>query len=172
MFGNDWALSNLESLPMRAFVFLAILSVSNAVLAHDYRAGPLKVLHPWSRATARSADVAAGFLTISNEAATQDRLVSVETAIAVRAEIHAMTMDGGIMRMRPLEGGLEIPSKKNVILAPGGLHIMFIGLRAPLVQGTRIPATLHFEKAGTVEVEFLVEGAGVTAPANSPEHPH
>ena len=128
-----------------------------AVLAHGYEAGPLTVEHPWSRATVPTAAVGAGYLTIVNGGTEDDRLLAVEAAVAERVELHEMTEANGVMKMRPLAQGIALPAGGEVALAPGGLHVMFLGLAAPFVEGERFPATLVFEKAGRLEVEFEVE---------------
>ena len=112
----------------------------------------------WTRATPPGADNGSGYLTIHATAA--DRLIAVETAAARRGEIHSMSMAGGTMTMRPLPEGIEIPAGKTIALAPGGLHLMFFGIRAPFVAGAKIPITLRFEKADPIRVELEVRPIG------------
>lgn len=128
--------------------------------AHGYQAGDLSIGHPWTRAVGAHAPAAAGYLVIRNTGTVPDRLVAAETPRARRIELHEMTMTDGIMRMRPIAGGILIPPGQEVTLAPGGLHLMIIGPDGSFRQGERIPATLMFERAGRVEVEFAVEAAG------------
>jgi hypothetical protein len=80
--------------------------------------------------------------------------------VAAKVELHSMTMDKGVMKMRPVEGGLEIKPGETVELKPGSLHLMFVGLKKPLATGDHVKATLAFEKAGTVAVEFDVAAIG------------
>lgn len=134
---------------------LALLS--SAVLAHGYEVGPLDIGHPWARATPKSAPVGGGFLTVTNTGVTADRLVSVTAGVSDKVELHEMSMEGGIMKMRALDGGITVPAGGKVELKPGGYHVMFIGLKAPLEAGKSFKGTLIFEKAGPVEVEFQVE---------------
>lgn len=134
--------------------------------AGDYTLGALEIGHPWTRATASTAPTAGGFLAIANKGATPDRLIAARTAVAEQAQIHQMKMEGDVMRMRELEHGLEIPPGGAVTLAPGGYHLMLIGLKAPLKIGTRVPVTLVFEKAGSIDVELDVQAMGSTAPAH------
>ena len=136
------------------------LAVATALpaLAHDYRVGSLVIDHPWSRATPAGAGVGAGYMVIRNEGDTADRLVGGSAPFAGRVEIHEMAMQDGVMRMRALQDGLEIPPGGSVTLEPGGYHVMFMQLQEPLVEGEDRPATLEFANAGTVEVEFAVEG--------------
>jgi hypothetical protein len=132
--------------------------------AHDYTLGALKLGQPWARATAPSAPAGGGFLTVTNTGSTPDRLVSARSPAAGMVQIHEMKMEGNVMRMRELEHGLEIPAGGTVTLAPGGLHLMMMNLKEPLRQGTRVPVTLVFEKAGSIDVELDVEGMGASHP--------
>ena len=132
--------------------------------AHDYKAGDLQIDHPWSRATVPTAKVAAGYLSIKNAGEEADRLVSVESEISERAEIHEMSINAeGIMTMRPLSQGIEIPAGGSVSLEPGSYHLMFMELNAQPKEGERFSGTLHFEKAGSIDVEFAVEAMGAKA---------
>ena len=142
-------------------VFAAALLFAQAASAHEYKFGDLTIAHPWSRATLPGAKVAAGYLTIKNNGSTPDRLIAVSAEIAGKGEIHEMTVKDGVMNMRPIAGGIEIPAGGEVKLEPGAYHIMFMDLKAPAVEGVKFPGTLTFEKAGTVNVEFAVEKAGV-----------
>jgi hypothetical protein len=131
-----------------------------AASAHGFTVGSLEIDHPWSRATLPGAKVAAGYLTVRNNGTEADRLVAVEGAISEAAEIHEMSVTDGVMTMRPLAGGLEIPAGGEVKLEPGSFHIMFMGLKEPAVAGVKFPGSLTFEKAGKVDVEFAVEKPG------------
>ncbi len=129
--------------------------------AHGYKAGNVEIGHPWSRATPAGAKVAGGFLKLKNEGTEADRLVSVASDIADTVEIHEMAMAAdGTASMHRLDNGLEIPAGATVELKPGSYHIMFIGLKKPLVEGEKFAGTLTFEKAGTVKVEFAIEAMG------------
>lgn len=128
-----------------------------ASLAQSFAASPITIERPWARASAPGQTVGGGFMTILHQGATEDRLVSATTPIARDVQIHTMNMDGGVMRMRPLEGGLAIPAGGRVVLQPGGLHLMFMELSAPLVAGSTFPVTLRFANAGDIKVEFNVE---------------
>ena len=124
----------------------------------------LSVKQAWSRATPKGAQVAGGYLTIENHGADADKLISAATPAAAKIEIHEMTTLDGIMMMRAIEGGLVIPPGESVTLAPGGSHLMFIGLTAPLSEGQHIDAALMFEKAGKIDVSFDVGGVGAKGP--------
>ena len=138
--------------------FLVVFAFSAS--AHDFTVGSIHIDHPWSRATPKGASVGAGYLVIENRGATADRLISVSSAISERGEIHEMAVTDGVMRMRPLAKGVEIAPGMTAKIEPGGLHLMFPGLKRPLEKGERFKATLNFEKAGTIEVEFVVEAMG------------
>ena len=145
---------------LSAAALAAAMSFAHAASAHEFKLGDLTIGHPWSRATLPGAKVAAGYLTVQNAGSAPDRLVSVTAGIAGKGEIHEMTVKDGVMNMRPLAEGIEIPAGGEVKLEPGSDHLMFKQLKAPAVEGVKFPGTLTFEKAGTVEVEFAVEKAG------------
>src|SRR5262249_2465843 len=138
--------------------FIALIS---GAFAHDYTIGSLRIEHPWSRAVPKGANVAAGYLEITNTGTVSDRLIGGSSGIAGKFEIHEMTMDGGVMKMRPLEGGIEIPPCQTIKLSPNGYHLMFRNLKTPPVQDKFFRATLVFEKAGKLDLEFDVEGMGL-----------
>jgi periplasmic copper chaperone A len=150
--------------PVALAVLVALLP--GVAAAGDYKLGALEIGHPWSRATPPSAPTAGGFLTITNTGTAPDRLVAARTPAADQAQVHQMKMEGDVMRMRELEQGLDVPAGATVTLAPGGYHLMLIGLKAPLKTGTRVPVTLVFEKAGSIDVELDVQAMGSTAPAH------
>jgi hypothetical protein len=127
--------------------------------AHDYTLGDLRIGHPWTRATASAGGAGGGYLTIRNTGQQPDRLLRAETPAATATELHTMSMDQGVMRMRPV-ADIVIPPGEEVRLAPGGLHVMFLNTRERFVQGQKITARLVFERAGTIEVEFHVEAPG------------
>ena len=129
--------------------------------AHEYKIGSLDIGHPWTRATPKGATVAGGYLKITNKGQTADRLTAAMFTGAGKVEIHEMAMSGTTARMRELKSGLEIKPGETVELKPGSFHIMFMGLKQPLEKDQRIKGSLTFEKAGSVEVEFVVEAAGV-----------
>ena len=128
--------------------------------ASDITVGKIKISKPWSRATPRGAPVGAGYLMVHNMGAEPDRLISGKSIIAERVEFHTMEMTGGVMKMRRLADGLEIPAGKMVELKPGSYHIMFSKLKKPIVKGEKFKATLVFEKSGEVDVEFTPAAIG------------
>ncbi len=148
--------------PSVVFVLTACIVASGA-LAQQYKAGPIEIDHPWSRATPKGAKTGAGYVSIKNAGSTADRLVGGSFADAGKVEIHQATMDQGVMKMRPVAGGVEIKPGERVELKPDGLHLMFIGLKQPLKNGEQVVGTLEFEKAGTVPVQYTVGGIGEKA---------
>lgn len=148
-----------RSLLAAAFVLTALPAT-----AHDYKLGTLEIATPWTRATAPTAKAGGGFMTITNKGSTADRLIAARSAASAKVEIHEMKMDGSVMRMRELEKGLEIPPGATVALKPGGFHLMFMELRAPFAVNGKVPVTLVFEKAGSIDVEMKVEAMGAGAP--------
>lgn len=158
--------------PLRTmFTATLLLTGANApaliapAAAHEFKVGKLTLQHPWTRAT--TGKVGAGYTTIVNTGTNADQLVSASSPAVDKVEIHSMTMDGGVMKMRPLPDGIAIPAGGTSKLAPGGYHLMLLGLKAPLVEGKLVPLTLNFAKAGPVKVELKVEAAGASEPAHS-----
>lgn len=149
-----------ERLGIIVFVLALLFVSAQGVLAHGFKVGDLEIEHPWSRATPAGAKVAGGYFTIINNGSTPDRLLSISSDVSDKAELHEMSVKDGVMTMRPVTDSLEIPAGGKVALAPGGYHLMFIGLKRQPKQGEKFSATLTFEKAGTVTVDFAVEGMG------------
>ncbi|MER9330160.1 copper chaperone PCu(A)C [Mesorhizobium sp. M0488] len=150
-----------ERLGVAVLAFVLVFSGGvQSAFAHEFKAGDLEIGHPWSRATPTGAKVAGGYFTITNKGSAPDRLVSISSDVSDKAELHEMGVKDGIMTMRPVAGGLEIPAGGKVAVAPGGYHLMFIGLKRQPKQGETFSATLTFEKAGPVSVDFAVEGMG------------
>ena len=143
---------------LTSLVLLAALATSAP--AEEYKAGSLIIDHPWTRATPKGASVAGGYVKITNTGATPDRLTGGSAEVSRKFEIHEMSMDGGVMKMRELKDGLEIPPGATVELKPGSYHIMMMNLSRPLAKGDKVKGSLTFEKAGKVDVEFAVEALG------------
>jgi len=142
---------------------LLIFTAAGA-FAHEFKIGAIEIIHPWSRATPGGAKVAAGYLVIKNEGAEPDRLVGATAEVAGSALLHEMAMTDGVMTMRLVTGGIVIPAHGEVALKPGSYHLMLEDLKQPLKEGESFKGTLTFEKAGTVDVHFLVESMGAKAP--------
>lgn len=134
--------------------------------AHGYRIGEIKIGHPWTRATPPAAKVAGVFMTFTNEGGTADRLIGGSSPVAEKVEIHTMEVVDGIMKMRPLADGLEVPAGAKVELVPGSFHVMLIGLKQPIAEGDMVPLTLTFEKGGDIEVELAADKMGAGGKAH------
>jgi copper(I)-binding protein len=147
---------------IKLLAFAAGLAVATAALAQT---GQLELNNAWARATPGKAENGAAYLTILSP--TTDRLVSVSSPVAQKAELHTMSMAGMVMQMRPL-AGLEIPAGRPVTLKPGGEHIMLLGLNRPLQEGESFPLTLNFERAGPLTVTAAVQKLGASGPGTSP----
>lgn len=166
-----------DSTQRLAFALLAaafLLFALDSASAHGYKIGALEIGHPWARMTPPGAKVGGAYLTVENSGTTPDRLVSatVDAAIADRAELHEMSVTDGVMKMQMLADGVVIPAGGEVALAPGSFHLMLQDLKQPLKQGESFKGTLTFEKAGTVEIEFKVEGMGGPKGASAQPDPH
>ena len=158
---------------MRIWLLTAalVLSLGGAAQAHEYKLGDLLVDHPWARASIGQAPNGAAYMTITTEGQETDRLMGVESDAANRVELHTHLMDNGVMKMRPVEA-IEITPGEPTLLQPGGLHVMLMGLKAPLRLGESFQMTLVFERAGRVEVEVKIEEATKTTPSAGKDHDH
>ena len=145
---------------------LAQLSAGHAQNA-DYNVGSVQITQPWARATPKGASAGAAYMTVTNKGTTPERLSCVSSDVAAVCQIHEMSMVDGVMKMRPVEGGLEIKPGETVTLKPGGFHVMLLNLRHPLQQGQSLEATLKLETAGTVQVQFPIAAIGAPAPGAS-----
>ncbi|MFO1183220.1 MAG: copper chaperone PCu(A)C [Bauldia sp.] len=132
-----------------------------------YRLGPLEIATPWARATPPGTTVGGGYLAVRNTGAESDRLLGGTAAIAPRLDMHTMIHRGSIMEMRAAPTGLEVPPGGVLTLDPHGGHIMFVGLTVPLKEGDKVPVRLSFEKAGTIDVEFVVAGIAADGPEDT-----
>jgi periplasmic copper chaperone A len=141
------------------------LAFTAQALAHDVTVGTLTLTDLWTRATPPSAPAGGGFLTITNKGDEPDRLIAVSSPGVKTGEIHEMKVEDGVMTMRPLEDGLQIPAHGSVTLAPGGYHLMFVGLEKPFVEGEKLPVTLTFANAGSVDTFLHVEPIGSKGPS-------
>jgi len=151
------------------FVAVAVLfgCWAGSADAEDITVGTLKISGPWARATPKGAPVGGAYITITNTGTLSDRLVGGSSDLSSHFEIHEMSMDNGVMKMRRLEKGLEIKPGQTVEFKPGGYHVMFVGLKKPFEEGQHVKATLEFEKAGKLAVDFAVRGIGAQTGASS-----
>lgn len=142
----------------RSILTLAIaFTFGAAAHAHDYKAGDLRIQHPYARAIVAHQPSGAAYLAIENKGKNADKLIAVSSPVAKSAEIHTMSMDGNVMKMREVDG-IDIKPSARVAMQPGhGYHIMLVGLKQPLKPGDKFPLTLTFEKSGKVDVSVSVE---------------
>ncbi|WP_420411825.1 copper chaperone PCu(A)C [Roseibium sp.] len=149
----------------------ALSLVSLTAIASDYKAGDLMLSKAWTRATPPKAKAGGGFVEIMNMGSEADRLVAAKSDVAKKTELHEMAVTDGVMKMREMEGGIEVPAGETVTLKPGGLHIMFMGLNQSFEEGSKVPVVLTFEKAGDVTVELDVAKMGAKAMKHG-DHDH
>jgi periplasmic copper chaperone A len=147
----------------QSFFTLALaLALSAApALAQEFKGGDIVIEKPWARATPKGAEVGSGYLTIHNNGAAPDRLTGGSADFGA-VEVHQMSSANGVSQMRELKDGLAIPPHGSVGFSPGGYHLMFTHLTHPLTKGESVKATLNFEHAGPIEVEFGVMGIGAS----------
>jgi periplasmic copper chaperone A len=123
--------------------------------------GKLVIEGAWARPTPEGTSISAGYLKITNRGDKPDTLLGASTPAANSAELHESAVDAeGVMTMRPLENGLEIKPGQTVELKPAGVHIMILGIKAPLKEGETVPVTFDFKSAGRIEVPFAVKPIG------------
>ncbi len=159
---------------MKATILLALtlcVGLFGQAAADDARPGAITVENAWARASATP--TAGVYMTLKNDGEA-DRLLGVTTDRAASAQLHRTIQDGQVMRMRPVTG-IDLPAHGRVTLQPGGLHLMLMGLKAPLKLGDSLPLTLHFQKAGEMAVTATVVRPGASGnPDNGPmmDHDH
>ncbi|WP_434631156.1 copper chaperone PCu(A)C [Chromobacterium sp. CV08] len=146
---------------------LFALCLSGLAAAHSFQLGSIHIGHPWSRAMPLASPTGGVYLSLENQGKGADRLLSASTPRAASAELHTHVNDNGVMRMRKVEGGVEIAPGQTVKFAPGSYHVMLVGLKQPLKAGDRFPLTLNFEKAGSIVVDVVVQDG---MPAESHSH--
>src|SRR3984885_211584 len=149
-----------------ALALAALPLAAAGARAADYDAGSIHITQPWARATPKGASSGAGYLTVTNNGTAPDRLTCASSDAAAHCQIHTMSMENGVMKMRPVEGGLEIKPGETVTLKPGSDHMMFVNPKHPFETGSTIAATLQFEKAGAVKVDVPVLAMGAAAPGS------
>ena len=155
---------------MTTMKFAAITAILVCASSHLY-AQNVEVKDAWVRTTVPGQKASGAFMTLTAKEAT--RLVSISTPVASVAQVHAMKMDGDVMRMRALTEGLDLPAGIPVALTPGGYHVMLMDLKAALPKDSTIPLTLVFKDAKGVQSKLEVKLPVATgAPNNSAEHKH
>jgi copper(I)-binding protein len=141
-----------------------LAAVCGSAMAQPSQGASVRIEQAWSRATPKGATIAAGYMKVINAGTRPDRLIGGSASFAGAVEVHEMAMDGGVMKMRQLSGGLEIKPGETVEFKPGSYHVMFTGLKRPLARGDHVSVTFNFEKAGAVSTEYVVQSIGASGP--------
>lgn len=147
-------------------------TTTSCVTIDAVMAGDIAVSGAWARPMLPGQPAGSGFFTLENKGTVADRLTSVSSAAAGKVELHTMEVENDVMKMRPVEDGLEIAPGEMVELKPGGMHLMFHDVAEPFADGEIVMVTLTFERAGSVEVELPVMKAGANEPEHSGHHDH
>lgn len=151
-------------------LFLSVLlCTSFAAVAHEYEAGSLHIDHPWSREMPPTAPTAAVYFIIHNKGASADRLLSVATPVAGKAEMHEHIDQNGLMKMQPV-AFVTVPAGGEATFAPMAYHVMLFNLKQQAKDGERFPLTLQFEKAGEVTVQVAVQKEAPAAAHDMSQH--
>jgi len=145
----------------QCFTLLAASALAVAAHAHQYSVGDLVIGHPWSRPTVSGMPTGVAYLSITNNGTQRDTLISASSPAAARVEFHRTSFEDGMAHMRPARAVVVEPNA-TITAEPGGLHLMLVDLKSPLVVGTMVPLVLHFENAGHITVQLKVEPMGST----------
>jgi len=145
----------------QCFTLLAASVLAVAAHAHEYSVGDLVIGHPWSRPTVSGIPTGVGYLSITNNGKQRDTLISASSPAAARVEFHRTTFEAGMAHMSHARA-VVIEPNATITAEPGGLHLMLVDLKSPLVVGTTIPLVLRFENAGEITVQLQVEPMGST----------
>jgi copper(I)-binding protein len=137
------------------FSLVAALTLSATADAQQFSVGSLVIADPWSRPTFEGMPVGVAYLTITNKGALEDTLIGASTPAAARVEFHRTLIEGGMAKMRG-SSSVVIAPNSTVVAEPGGLHLMLMGLKSPLVEGTSVPLVLTFKSAGDVTIQLQV----------------
>jgi len=152
---HDHRFSTLRSLA----VLLILAAIGLSACQQSQAEGPnLSASDAWGRPSPGMAGAGAVYVVLENKGSQADRLISAASDAAKMVEIHESYLENDVMKMRPVEGGLEIPAGAKVELKPGGYHVMLMGLTAPLEAGNKITVTLRFEHSGDLPVEVEIRG--------------
>lgn len=146
----------------RSLLALPLLALALPAQAQQVRAGDIVAVQAWSRSAPRGGSGAA-FVTLRNTGSQPDRLISATSPAAGRVELHSMVRDGDVMRMREVPG-IDLPPGQEVVLRPGGLHVMLMGLSQSLDQGATVPVTLTFQRGGQLVLDVPIQAAGARQP--------
>ena len=143
---------------MRPSLLVAAVALAS-IVAGVANAATMEVRNAWIRTPPPGAPTAVGYATITNHGISSDRLTGAYTTVAASAGLHEMDKAGGVMRMRPIAGGLAIGASATVSLDPNGRHLMLTGLKHPLNAGEHVRIVLQFQRAGEVAADFVVRDA-------------
>ncbi len=161
-----------SSRALLASTFLFAAGQAAAGSAHEFTIGDMTIDHPWARETAASQKNGAAYFTINNPTTSPDKLISANSEVAERVELHTHLMEDGVIKMREVES-IEVPAEGAAKLEPGGLHVMLLGLESPLVEGEVFPLMLEFENAGSIEITVNIEDvSGPDAKSMKMDHSH
>ena len=136
--------------------FISTAAVATVMMTANAFAGDITIDAPWARASAGMAKAGAAFMAITNPNSHDHTLINAATDVAKRVELHTHTMVDGVMKMRQVEGGINVPAGETVMLQPGGYHVMLMGLNAPLKEGSSFPLTLTFTGDRTLTIDVKV----------------
>ncbi|MFD2263508.1 copper chaperone PCu(A)C [Lacibacterium aquatile] len=158
---------------MKPTILIAALAtlLAGAAQAHEFKAGEIRIDHPWARATPPRITTGAAYMTFENKGMIEDRLVSATSPASSEVQFHENKDEGGIMQMRQIQS-LVIPVGTTIAMKPSTMHLMLVRLKEPLKIGTKVPLTLVFEKAGPVMVELAVDKPGATGPKTEDHSGH
>ncbi|MET1080591.1 MAG: copper chaperone PCu(A)C [Pseudomonas sp.] len=153
----------------KSLLFAFCLVPSLLAQAHEYSQGDLHIAHPWSREMPPTAPTAAAYFVVHNQGASADRLLGADTPVAGKAQLHQHLNRDGLMKMEHV-AAVDVPAGGEAVFAPMGYHVMLFDLKQPLRDGTRFALTLHFEKAGDVQVEVAVQKEAPAEQAQVHQH--
>ena len=156
----------MRFIPIAASLAVCLTSLAGSASAQPAQSAAVTVTEAWSRATTGAAQTAAIYVTVT--AGQPDRLTGASTPAAATTELHQSRMEGGVMQMRAVPDGLPVSPGSPIHMAPGGYHLMLMGLKRPLRQGDHVPVTLTFDHAGTITADAIVAGPGASAPPRLP----
>jgi periplasmic copper chaperone A len=149
-----------------AGTMIIFMALALPALAHKFEKNGITVAHPWVRATPGGSTLSAGYVKVTNTGTADDKLISGSLENAAAVEFHETKDEGGVMKMRALTEGVTIKPGETVTFAPGGNHMMFMGLSKPIAAGTAYKGTLTFEKAGSIDIEYKAEPVGALESAD------
>ena len=147
-------------------VAVALTLMTCHAAAAEFKVASLVIGNPWARATPNGAIIGGGYLEIKNNGTSADRLIGGSVSVAKSFQVHNMTMEDGVMKMREVTGGIDIKPGETIKFEPGSSHLMFVNLMQPLREGEKVRGTLTFEHAGTTDIEYAVVGMGAKGPGH------